>query len=57
MDTKDLLEALKVYKTIKILCEDFQRYQEKMFIYAQIGYTYRLMNDCDNAVKSFKKML
>ena len=34
MDTRDLVESLRVYKTLKILCEDYQRYKEKMFIYA-----------------------
>lgn len=28
-----------------------------MFIYEQIGYTYRLMNDNEGAVKTFKKLL
>lgn len=57
LDFKDLNEAIRVYKSMKILCEDFQRYREKMHIYEQIGYTYRLMKDSENAVKQFKKML
>lgn len=51
MDFKDLTEAIRVYKSLKILCEDFQKYKEKMFIYEQIGYVYRLMKDSENAVK------
>ena len=57
MDFKDLTEAVRVYKSLKILCEDFQKYKEKMFIYEQIGYVYRLMKDSENAVKQFKKQL
>lgn len=51
MDFKDLTEAVRVFKSLKILCEDFQRYQEKMFIYQQIGYVYRIMKDNESAVK------
>lgn len=57
MDFRDLNYTLKVYKTVKAICEDFQRYKEKMFIYEQLGYTYRQMNDNENAVKTFKKLL
>eukprot|EP00347_Sterkiella_histriomuscorum_P003370 403364556 len=57
MDFKDLSEAVRVYKSLKILCEDFQKYKEKMFIYEQIGNVYRLMKDSESAVKQFKKQL
>lgn len=57
MDTRDLIQSLKVYKTLKLICEDYHRYKEKMYTYAQIGYTHRLMKNYDKAVKSFKKML
>ena len=33
MDTKDLIEALRVYKNLKIICEDFEKYKEKMYTY------------------------
>lgn len=57
MDFKDLTEAVRVFKSLKILCEDFQKFKEKMFIYEQTGYAYRLMKDHEGAVKSFKKLL
>ncbi|CDW80099.1 histidine acid phosphatase family protein [Stylonychia lemnae] len=57
LDFKDLNEAVRVYKSLKILCEDFQKYKEKMHVYEQIGYVYRLMKDSESAVKQFKKQL
>ena len=57
MEFKDLTEALKVYKTLKILCEDFEKYREKLFVYEQIGYTLRMMKKHDQAVSTYKKML
>jgi hypothetical protein len=33
MEFKDFNEALKVYRSAKILCEDFEQYKEKLFIY------------------------
>mmetsp|Transcript_22539 Transcript_22539/g.21702 ORF Transcript_22539/g.21702 Transcript_22539/m.21702 type:complete len:82 (+) Transcript_22539:1779-2024(+) len=39
MEFKDLNEAVKTYKSLKILCEDFEKYKEKLFLYEQIGYT------------------
>ena len=33
LDFKDFIEAVRVFKSIKILCEDFQKFREKMFIY------------------------
>lgn len=33
MEFKDLLEAYKSYRSLKILCEDFEKYREKLFVY------------------------
>lgn len=50
LDFKDLTEALRVYRNAKIYCEDFKRYKEKLVMYEQIGYTYRLMKENEKAV-------
>ena len=57
MEFRSFPQAIVYYRKAKKVCERYQRYREKLLMYQQIGYMYRLMKDHEEAVKQFQKML
>lgn len=57
MEFRSFKSALKYCRKAKQLCEKSLKYMEKLSMYQQLGYIYRLMSENEEAVKQFKKML
>mmetsp|Transcript_40118 Transcript_40118/g.38628 ORF Transcript_40118/g.38628 Transcript_40118/m.38628 type:complete len:121 (+) Transcript_40118:1020-1382(+) len=57
MDMKDVQRAIFAYKNLKNVCEEELMSKEKMFVYGQLGYCYRLLRAHAVAADYFKKQL
>jgi len=54
---RDMAEAIKVLKCLKLDCESLMKYRFKMHVYHQLGYCYRIINKHEKAENAFKRML
>ena len=57
MEFRNFEKSLKYYRKAKKLSEKWSRYKEKLLMYQQIGYIFRLLKEHESAIKQFRKML